>query len=552
MSNVEAKSSLFELLQRLVAVPSITNTTSENDMGNKIINILNEHSYFQDNPNNIYKINIENDNLNRFSVAAYYASPNKTSKTIILLSHYDVVGIDDFGIAKDLAFDIENYTKSLKSADFQSEIQLDINSQEYLFGRGVMDMKAGLALQLNALFESIKDNLQCNLLLLSTPDEETSSKGVLSSISWLNEFKKTFQLEYEVCICSEPNFSSFPGEREKHIYSGSIGKILPLITCVGKETHVGESLEGLNPNWMLSEVITRLECSTDLMEEIDGEKTPPPTCLKIGDSKLFYDVQTPKMAYALYNVLLFQKDPEEILESFKKIINESSNNIHNKWKRYFQVFNSGQNISGELIQKPKVYSYSDLVKQGQEKYGEDFLTDLTVFMKSAEKENSLQELSILYIQKLCSYFNHLAPFYLITLAPPFYPAVNLRNGGDSFNHAYNKLLNIIEEFKHVSNETIKLKEYFTGLSDVSYFSMRNAEEYDRIFGKNMPLWKKNYDLPLFEIESLNVPTVNIGPYGKDAHKSTERLHRSYFENDAPKLLRLALEVYSKEEEDGIS
>ncbi|RKJ30240.1 hypothetical protein D7X33_41715 [Butyricicoccus sp. 1XD8-22] len=113
-------------------------------------------------------------------------------------------------------------------------------------------------------------------------------------------------------------------------------------------------------------------------------------------------------------------------------------------------------------------------------------------------------------------------------------------------------MNIIEEFKHVSNETIKLKEYFTGLSDVSYFSMRNAEEYDRIFGKNMPLWKKNYDLPLFEIESLNVPTVNIGPYGKDAHKSTERLHRSYFENDAPKLLRLALEVYSKEEEDGIS
>jgi len=40
---------------------------------------------------------------------------------------------------------------------------------------------------------------------------------------------------------------------------------------------------------------------------------------------------------------------------------------------------------------------------------------------------------------------------------------------------------------------------------------------------------------------LDLPVLNIGPYGKDAHKFTERLHLPYWHNVAPQLLKFAVE-----------
>jgi arginine utilization protein RocB len=39
----------------------------------------------------------------------------------------------------------------------------------------------------------------------------------------------------------------------------------------------------------------------------------------------------------------------------------------------------------------------------------------------------------------------------------------------------------------------------------------------------MPLWDRGYSVPLEVLESLNIPVLNLGPVGKDAHKWTERL-----------------------------
>jgi arginine utilization protein RocB len=39
----------------------------------------------------------------------------------------------------------------------------------------------------------------------------------------------------------------------------------------------------------------------------------------------------------------------------------------------------------------------------------------------------------------------------------------------------------------------------------------------------MPLWGKGYSIPLDVLEELNIPVLNLGPIGRDAHKWTERL-----------------------------
>lgn len=36
-------------------------------------------------------------------------------------------------------------------------------------------------------------------------------------------------------------------------------------------------------------------------------------------------------------------------------------------------------------------------------------------------------------------------------------------------------------------------------------------------------WGRLYSIPFEDIESLSIPIINIGPWGKDYHKFTERV-----------------------------
>jgi arginine utilization protein RocB len=61
---------------------------------------------------------------------------------------------------------------------------------------------------------------------------------------------------------------------------------------------------------------------------------------------------------------------------------------------------------------------------------------------------------------------------------------------------------------------------------MSYLGLPNSINTEAI-SKDFPLWGKKYSLPLHMMSQLNIPFVNIGPLGKDAHKYTERLCTSY-------------------------
>jgi arginine utilization protein RocB len=44
---------------------------------------------------------------------------------------------------------------------------------------------------------------------------------------------------------------------------------------------------------------------------------------------------------------------------------------------------------------------------------------------------------------------------------------------------------------------------------------------------NMPMWDQGYSIPLQELEAFDVPVMNLGPVGRDAHQWTERLDVDY-------------------------
>ena len=65
--------------------------------------------------------------------------------------------------------------------------------------------------------------------------------------------------------------------------------------------------------------------------------------------------------------------------------------------------------------------------------------------------------------------------------------------------------------------------------------MSDDEREIQTFEKNMPVWGAKYHMDMEAIRQLDVPVINIGPYGKDAHKKWERLEISYSMQWVPNL-----------------
>ncbi|MBO1914553.1 hypothetical protein J4G37_58245, partial [Microvirga sp. 3-52] len=105
------------------------------------------------------------------AVTGFYNS-GVTAKTIVLISHFDTVHIEEFGNLEALAFQPKALTEELKTKidDLPKDVQPDVESDAYLFGRGTMDMKMGLVLHLHLLELATTEKWPINLILLTVPD----------------------------------------------------------------------------------------------------------------------------------------------------------------------------------------------------------------------------------------------------------------------------------------------------------------------------------------------------------------------------------------------
>lgn len=545
MRHWNTKEGILELLYRVVKVPSVTGTRGELRMEDEIAAILMEMPYFQKYPDRIYRKQIPGDILNRRAIAGFYKGNKKSKKTIILLSHYDVVGVEDYGRLAPLAFSPLECTSAMVDEKLPDDAEEDLKSGDWIFGRGIMDMKAGLAIQMGLLSEVAEENdLEYNLLFLATPDEERYSAGMFAGVEMVKKIKDQFQLDFEVVICSEPSFGAYPGDRSKYFYTGSVGKLLPLIFCVGTETHVGEPLEGMNAAWMAGVIADKLELSLAFLEYEHEERNPLPTTLKLMDLKEAYNVQTPTTAYVLANILTLKQNPEEILNKLKAIGEESSQYIAERLSTIYNSLGYDKSNLRKPIIKPKVYSYHELFQKGRIKYGDVFVKEIKAKITLLEQDSGMNmaKLTAEIADVVAAFFKSEAPFYMIMLAPPYYPHVYLEE-----DERDRKAKKIVEDCVGIAekqlNEKITILSYFPGLSDVSYCRLRDRDLVMSVLENEMPLYGKGYNIPLSVIGELDIPAINIGPYGKDAHKRTERLHIPFSTEVVPKLLKHAVYGY---------
>jgi len=525
------------LLIELCSVPSISETPGEIEMAEKIYETVMKMDYFKNNPANAGINPIKNDPFGRYYVHALMEGKPESKKTVILLSHFDVVNVEDYGAYKDYAFKPLEYTELLKKGSgisLSKEAEIDLASGDYIFGRGIMDMKFGLALDVEIMhqIENKLDNFPGNILLLSVPDEENNSAGMLASVELLAALKNEKGLEYVCCIVSEPHFPKYPGDSGKYIYSGAVGKLLPVFYCVGKETHAGDPFSGLNPNLLTAKIIEEIELNPDLSDVSASFRTPAPVCLKQSDTKNSYSVSTPAAAYSYFNFITVSSSPDEVLNRLKSIskkaFEEVLHSIENKAERLQALTGSKPKLPSV---KPMVITFRELYKMCLEARGKEFDEHMESFIKNSP-ESDLRELSVDIVREAHKFCPYRDPMIVLFLAPPYYP-----HSGTSGQNG--KIAEITEKIIKKANskygENLSPEPFFPGLSDMSYLGLPDNMDVESL-KRNLPLWGDKYTIPLDAIASLNIPFMNIGPLGKDAHKYTERINISYSFEIASKLV----------------
>ncbi|USG66843.1 M20/M25/M40 family metallo-hydrolase [Brevibacillus ruminantium] len=535
----QTKEQLIELLAKLVHSPSVTGSKAEVELAAVIADELRTLPYFQENPEYV-QLNPTGDG--RYFVTALVKKAEAVRPTVVLVSHFDVVDVQDFGEWKPLAFDL----KGLTEAYLQNQqmlpplVQQDLAKGEWLFGRGSMDMKAGLALQMSMLERACAGEFEGNLLLVTVPDEEVNSLGMRAAVPVLLALSEVHGLDYHACLNCEPVFSAYPGDENTYIYSGSLGKVLPGFYCYGKETHVGEPFSGLNANLMASRLAVELELNTDFCERVEEEVTPPPTSLQQKDLKKEYSVQIPDRAVALFNLFLMEKSIDEVTRQLRQLAERTAEKIEQDYAARAAVFAS-MNRSEPISMKVKVLQYEELLAYLIDKIGREKVESIQAEVMANRGDMDDREVTIRLIDELGLLCKELAPMIVLFYAPPYYPPVSSRHD-ERIRQVVEDVIKRAEDRHHLE---VKHQYYFAGLSDLSYTGLPEAAQSIQPLVENMPLWEKGYALPIRELVALNMPVMNLGPFGKDAHKWTERLDVTSAFETMPDLLPFAIEQLLK-------
>lgn len=520
---------LEELLCELVSWDSRTGTTGEIEFSTRMLKKLLELKYFQENSSHIH---FHDAGKGRNAVTALYNS-GVTNKTIVLISHFDTVHTEEFGAGlADLAFQPRQLTEALKDrmADLPEDAQADLASDEYLFGRGTMDMKMGLALHLHLLEKAYDEKWPINLLLLTVPDEEVNSSGMRAAVKGLIEVREAYQLEYELFLNGEPSFSQKPQDPNYYIYSGTIGKIMPSALFYGRETHAGEPMNGMTSHYMASYLTKAMEFNSNFVEEAHGERTPLPVCLQQVDLKDDYSTQTSHHSAALYNVFLMRQNADGIMKIFK----ETAVRAMAECERDYKTICEREGV--QPIGNIEVLEYRELLTYATGKMGD---AEVQAIREVVMADESLDErkMSMLISDRLLLHCQELTPAVVLFYAPPYYSAVN-SSDNELVREKIALTQKILQEEFQVEAKQV---HYFNGISDLSYVNYDAADSGWLSYQHNTPVWGETYSIPFKEMQHLQAPVLNIGPFGKDAHKLTERLHKKSAFVYTPRVLEKIIE-----------
>ncbi|MFS1186054.1 M20 family metallopeptidase [Bacillus velezensis] len=538
LSKMLPEEKIEAITKSLVALNSINGTLGEGKKADYIKDMIKSFPYFQENPSHVWEQAIPEDPYGRKNIFAFIEGNGDSLNTVIYHAHLDTVGIEDFGPLKDIAFDSDRLAEYFSNYEFDRDVQRDARSGEWMFGRGSVDMQSGIAVHLANLlhFSERRDQLPGHILFMANPDEESQHSGILTSISELKRLKQEKQLRYLAAINNDFITPLYEGDTTRYIYTGAAGKLLPCFAIYGREVHVGDTLSGIDPNLIASEITRRIHNNIHMAENIEGELVLPPTCLYQRDNKEAYNVQTAVSSYVYFNYFIYEKTAKEVMDQLTVVADEACKETERKLSDYYDEYCERTSLpKKEMSWNVQVYSLEDYLKRLRSR-GIDPAQCIEQAFKTYE-HLELRMRCFKAVEELQKLDPEQGAKVIIFYAPPYLPHNYLKEESTRDRLLQHVIQEAVDKTAASTGETFVFKKFFPYLADGSFLSLHETDEEVSAFTDNFPGWDVIGTIPFKEIRELNIPSVNIGVYGKDGHKWTERVYKPYTFHVLPELIQ---------------
>ncbi len=528
-----------DLTLALVRRPSVTGTPDETSFGPWLHDQLAAWPYFAAHPQDLHCQQTDNDPHERSIVAALVRGSGRA--TVVLTGHYDTVSLADYGALAPLACEplallpalIAALDASTTPADARAAA--DLRSGDWLPGRAILDMKSGLGAAL-AVLEAFAANHDRtgNLLFLAVPDEEQLSHGMRSAAQHLPALAAAWGLNLVAAINTDATVDTGNGSAGRAIFLGSVGKLLPTALILGCQTHVGAPFDGVSATLLAAEIARTIEgnpaCGDP--QPTDGALPPAPVVLQLRDQKPGYDVTTPAAVFLACNLLTHCLTPDAALTRFGTVVQAALDTGMATHRA-----RAAQAGAAAAFPPAMVLTYAELVARAAGRVDTAELDQIAA--NPAYDQLDVARLTTLALLRAAAISGPLA---VIGFAPIYYPAARLT---DAPAHArLRAIVARVAATPGTDDQPLVVRPFFPGISDVSFLCGQDTAATLAAARAQTPGWDARWPIDTI---ARNLPTINIGPWGRDYHQRSERLYTPYAFGQLPRLLqRICTQLVQKD------
>ncbi len=528
---------LLKMIEELVSMPSVTESPEESLPGIWIRERLAKLPYFIERKEHLIwaETSLEGSGEKLHSLVARVDASVPTARTVLLIGHYDVVGVSVYGeMARD-AFDVKRITE-----------HFNVKNEDVIYGRGTMDMKCGIALELDIIeeFAANRELYDVNIVAAFVGDEENASAGMRGVLPILSAMKEE-DTDFLAVINTEPGEAGYPGECGPAIFLGTLGKIMPSFYVKGLASHVGNYYSGFSSALAVSRIVSYSEGNPHLADPFKGKCEPSWICLDMGVMKEGYSVTVPDRAFAYFNAFTTANTPSDVMRQMKAIAGYAlDQTLAQLTESCRNLLAMGCECKGLDLPRARVFSLDEVIEAARKKHGDGFDKELASYIKSIPA-GDMRDRGLAAVDKIADMSAIEGPYALCFFLPPWLPVRTDFTGESRDMQTVAAARSVIERLKDVYDIEMREVGLFAGLCDLSYVGAKVSADDIGVLVENMPGWEDIYSIPMKEMQSLGLPVINLGPSGEDAHKMTERLRLAYSLDILPDLLRHAVKKISE-------
>ena len=527
---------LLSMIKELVALPSVTESAAESAPGEWLFEKLAKLPYFRENPGHLQLVDtpLEGSLYKLKSLVARVDAAKKTARTVLLIGHYDVVDVKCYGDIAEHAFNADRLAE-IFGAD-----------SDVLYGRGVMDMKCGAALETAIIEEFAEDRslFDVNLVMALVGDEENSSAGMRGALPALAAMQAE-GLDFLAALNTEPGEAGRSGVVGPMVFLGTLGKLMPGFYIRGRDAHVGNCYNGFSALLAASRLVSYAEGNPYLADPLHGVCQPSWICLDMKALHDLYSVTVPDKAYAYFNCFTTNNTPALVMKQMRGVaayaLRQSSEQLTASYRALLALGYEGAEF---VPVEPAVYTLEELTELARRHHGASFDEELRHYTETLPP-GDMRARGIKCVDFIADRSGVEGPYIVCFFLPPWLPVRTDLTDDPRDRVAVETARAVEAECEEKYGLKMTESELFAGLCDLSYVGAKISDDDVRALSGNMPGWGSIYNIPLKEMQGLGLPVINLGPSGESPHKKDERLHLRYSLDILPSLLKFAVRELSR-------